>query len=159
VQAVIRHQLPADRQQATAERMITLLAAAGPGDAEDPAGWPAYAALAPHVLVTAPLSDSSPAGRQLVLNTSRYLLAHGESPAARAVCEQLLDRWRRLFGPDHPDTLAAASTFTVALVSVGEAEPARALGEDTLQRSRRVFGPDHPIPLYLTQVAGIGGRQ
>ncbi|HLK95736.1 MAG TPA: FxSxx-COOH system tetratricopeptide repeat protein, partial [Nocardioidaceae bacterium] len=150
VQAVIRHQLETDRQQATAERVVALLAAAHPGDPEDPARWPAYAALAPHVLATAPLGDHSPAGRRLVLDTIHHLQAHGDSSgshAARAGAEQLLDRCRSILGPDHPDTLTAASTLIRALVSLGQAEPARALGEDTLQRSRPVLGLDHPTTL------------
>jgi hypothetical protein len=147
VQAVICHQLPPDRQQATAERVVQLLAAAAPGDPEAPAGWPGYGELAPHVLATAPLADSSPAGRQLVLDTTRYLYARGDSSGSRAVGEQLLDRWRVILGPDHPDTLTAASTLTLDLFAVGEEELARALGEDTLRRCRRVLGPDHPITL------------
>jgi TIR domain-containing protein/tetratricopeptide repeat protein/NB-ARC domain-containing protein len=150
VQAVIRHQLDPDRQQATAARVVALLAAAHPGDPEDPARWPVYAALAPHVLATPPLGDHSPAGRRLVLDTIHHLQAHGDcsgSHAARAVAEQLLDRCRSILGPGHPDTLTAASTLIRALVSLGEAEQARALGEDTLQRCRRVLGPDHPTTL------------
>jgi hypothetical protein len=155
VQAVIRHQLDADRQQATAERVLALLAAASPGDPEDPASWVAYAQLVPHVLVTAPLGEDSPAGRHLVLDTARFLHAKGDSPGSCAVCEQLLDRWRAILGPDHPDTLTAASALTLALAlaQLGEAKPARALGRDTLQRSRRVLGPDHPITRYLARVA------
>jgi hypothetical protein len=152
---VIRHQLSPDEQQATAERVVALLAAAHPGDPEDPARWPAYAALAPHVLATAPLGDHSPAGRRLVLDTILYLQNHGDDRASRTVAEQLLDRWGALLGPDHPHTLTAASTLIRALVSLGEAEPARALIEDTLQRCRRTLGPDHPTTLYLTQDAGI----
>src|SRR3954454_12410145 len=101
VQAVIRHQLPPDRQQATAERVLALLAAAAPGEPDHPASWgryaplapplratappaapahPAswvgYARLAPHVLATAPLADHSSAGQQLALGTTRYLQAH-----------------------------------------------------------------------------------
>jgi hypothetical protein len=148
VQAVIRHQLPSDRQQATAERVVALLAAASPGEPENPANWAAYAQLAPHVLATAPLGAPSPAGRQLVLDTIRYLQAHGDSHGSRTVAEQLLDRWRPILGPDHPDTLAAASILTLALFAVGEAAPARALGEDTLQRCRRVLGPDHATTLW-----------
>src|SRR3954468_644580 len=150
VQAVIRQQLPADRQRATAEQVLALLATAAPGDPEDPASWAGYARLAPHVLATAPLGDHSPAGRRLVLDTIRHLQAHGDSSgshAARAVAEQLLDRCRSSLGSDHPDTLTAASTLIRALVSLGEAEAARALGEDTLRRCRRVLGPDHPTTL------------
>jgi hypothetical protein len=143
VQAVIRHQLPPDRQQATEQRVVALLAAAAPGDPDNPARWAAYTALAPHVLASAPLGDSSPAGRQLVLDTIRYLQAHGDSHAGRAVSEPLLDRWRSLLGPDHPDTLAAASALILALRSVGEAAPARTLGQETVHRCRLVLGPDH----------------
>ena len=148
VQAVIRYQLPPDRQQATAQQVVALLAAASPGDPHSPAGWPAYAALAPHVLATAPLADSSAASRHLVLDTAHYLQAKGDSHASRVVSGQLLDRWREVLGPDHPDTLTAASTMTLGLIQLGEAKAARALGEDTLRRGRRVFGPDHPTTLW-----------
>ncbi len=147
VAAVIRHRLRPEEQQATAEQMVALLAAAAPGAPDDPVNWAPYAELAPHVLATAPQEDPSPAGRQLVLDTARYLHAHGDSSGSRAVCEQLLDRWGALLGPDHPDTLAAASTLILALFSVGEVEPARVLGEDILQRCHRVLGPDHPAAL------------
>jgi hypothetical protein len=147
VQAVIRHQLPPDRQQVTAQRVVALLAAAAPGDPEDPVSRDGYAQLAPHVLATNPLGDSSFAGRHLILDTLRYLQAHGDSSGSRAVSEQLLDRWRSILGPDHPDTLTAAASLTLALDQLGEAEPARALSEDTLQRARRVLGLDHSITL------------
>jgi len=153
---VIRQQLPSDRQQATAERVVALLAAASPGDPEDPASSPGYAQLAPHVLATAPHGDFSPASRQLVLDTTRYLQAHGDSHASRILSEQMLDRWRSGLGPDHPDTLTAASCLILELISVGEAESARALGQDTLQRCRRVLGPDHPITHFLTQAFSNG---
>jgi DNA-binding SARP family transcriptional activator len=149
VQAVIRHQLPRDRQQVTVQRVVGLLSAASPGDPEDPASWTAYALLAPHVLAIASLSDRCPTGRHLVLNTAHYLHAHGDSHAGRAVCQQMIDRWRSIIGPDHPDTLTAASRLTLALFSVGEAEQARTLGQDTLQRSRQVLGPDSPTTLEV----------
>jgi hypothetical protein len=138
VQAVIRQQLSPERQQATTQRVIELLAAASPGDPDNSASWPGYVQLAPHVLATAPLGDASPAGRHLVLDTIRYLQAHGDSHASRAVGAPLLDRWREILGPDHPDTLTAASILTLALVQLGEMEAARDLGEDTLQSSRVV---------------------
>ncbi|SDZ02097.1 NB-ARC domain-containing protein [Geodermatophilus africanus] len=50
VQAVIRHRLPLDRQQASAHQVVAVVAAASPGDPEDPVSWAGYAQLAPHVL-------------------------------------------------------------------------------------------------------------
>jgi TIR domain-containing protein len=52
VQAVIRHQMAPDRQQTTAQQTVALLAAAAPGDPEDPAGWRRYSRIASHVLAT-----------------------------------------------------------------------------------------------------------
>jgi hypothetical protein len=147
VQTVIRHQLPPDRQQAISQPVVALLAAASPGDPEDPASWTTYAKLAPHVLATAPLGDSSVAGRRLVLDTARCLQTHGDNRASRAVCEQLLDRWQPMLGPDHPDTLAAATSLTLALTQLGQPASARALGQETLHRSRCVHGPDHGTTL------------
>jgi hypothetical protein len=147
VQAVIRTQLPPDRQQATAGRVVELLAAASPRDPEEPASWAGYAQLAPHVLASAPLGDRSSAGRRLVLDTVRYLQAHGEVHASRAVSEQLLDRWREILGPDHPDTLTVASRLPFSLIFTGKGQLARGLGQDTLQRCRRILGPDHPTTL------------
>ena len=135
--------------------LLALLTATSAGDPEEAASWGAYAQLAPHVLITVPLADHSPACRRLILNTSRYLQTHGDGHASRAVCEQLLDRWRASLGPDDPDTLTAATILTRALIQLGEAEPARTLGEDTLQRARRVLGPDHAVTLFLAQTAGI----
>jgi class 3 adenylate cyclase len=148
VQAVIRHRLPPDRQQSTADRVVSMLAAASPGDPEDPAGWVGYAQLSSHVLATAPLGDHLPAGRRLLLDTTRYMHAHGDSAGCRTVGEPLLERWRSTLGLDHPDTLTAASILALSLNELGEAESARTLGEDTLQRARRVLGADHPTTLW-----------
>jgi hypothetical protein len=152
VQAVIRNQLLPDRQQATADRVVALLAAASPGDPEDPLSWAGYTQLTAHVLATASWGDQSPAGRQLLLDSAHYLHAHGDSSSSRTVGELLLDRWRSSLGPDHADTLTAASILTLALNVLGEAGPARDLGEDTLRRCRRVLGPDHPTTLWAAAV-------
>jgi TIR domain/Tetratricopeptide repeat len=147
VQTVVRQQVAPDRQQATSQQVVALLAAAAPTDPDDSASWPVYARLAPHILATVSLADFLPAGRPLILGITRYLHAHGDSHAGRAVAEQLLDRWRTILGLDHPDTLTAASILTLYLISLGEAESARTLGQDTLRRCHRVFGPDHPTTL------------
>jgi hypothetical protein len=149
VQAVIRHHLPPERQQATAERVVALLAAACPGDPEDPTSWPGYAQLVPHVFAAGTLVDFSPAGRQMVLGTAHYLEAHGDGSGSRAVATRLLDRWQSVLGPDHPTTLVAAAVLIQALGVGGEAKAARDLGEDTLDRCRRVLGPDHRYTLAV----------
>jgi class 3 adenylate cyclase len=147
VQAVIRHRLPSDRQAETADRVVVLLAAASPGDPEDPSRWPRYAQLSSHVLATAQSADHSTAGRHVLLDTVAYLQAKGDHAGSRAVGEPLLERWRSILGRDHPDTLTAASRLSLALFSAGQGQTARPLGDDTLQRCRRVLGPDHATTL------------
>jgi hypothetical protein len=84
------------------------------------------------------------------------LRARGDSSDSRAICERAFESWQAILGPDHPDTLTAASSLTGALAQVGEVESARVLGEDTLQHCRRMLGPDNPITLYLTEAASAG---
>jgi hypothetical protein len=146
VQAVIRHQLPPDRQRATAERVVALLAAAAPGDSENPASWAAHARLASHVLASAPFGDhpdTLTAASTLMVTLDQL----GEDEAARALGEDTLERCRRVLGPDHPTTLWLAAALILTRVAMGAAEAGRALGEDTLERLRRVLGPDHPTTL------------
>ncbi|MGY1602367.1 FxSxx-COOH system tetratricopeptide repeat protein [Geodermatophilus sp. SYSU D00815] len=156
VQAVVRHRLPDDRQRARIHDAVALLAAALPGDPEDQSTWTAYARLGAHVLAVARQADGSPAGRRMVLDTARYLHARGDTHACRAVCEELLDRWRSVLGPDDPDTLTAAGTLVLTLYVLGEQESAVVpLGEDTLRRCHRVLGPEHPVTLLTaTNLAG-----
>jgi DNA-binding SARP family transcriptional activator len=147
VQAVIRLQLSPGQQRTIAEQAAALLAAAAPADGESPASWAAYAELAPHVLANAPRADHTPAARQLILDTAYYLYASGDEKGSRTVSEQFLNRWRAALGPDHPDTLSAATNLSLNLFTLGEAKQGRALGEDTLRRSRRVLGADNPATL------------
>jgi putative methionine-R-sulfoxide reductase with GAF domain len=61
--------------------------------------------------------------------------------------EDILTRYRRVLGEDHPETLRSAHNLAVGLRALGEHEQARQLHEDTLTRRRRVLGEDHPDTL------------
>ena len=69
--------------------------------------------------------------------------------AARDLHQDTLDRYRRVLGEDHPDTLRAAVQLAFDLSALGEYQAARELDEDTLARYRRVLGEDHPDTLTL----------
>jgi len=133
-----------DQRAATA---VALLAAAYPGDPHQAANWAAYGRLAPHILAASPLGDARQDSRVLLVRTITYLLNAGD--AARSLALELHERWRRVLGPDHPDTLTAAASLTATLIYLGKDEQAQVVGEDALRRARRVLGPDHPLTLRL----------
>ena len=89
-------------------------------DPEDPATWPDYAALTPHLAATA-----------------AHLASVGgvdEPDRFRG----LLDRWcwfRRVLGPDHPDTLRTAGNLAAHLRALGGDAEAERLEED-IRRGR-----------------------
>lgn len=91
VQTVIRHRLPADRQEIVLARVVGLLAAAHPGF-DDPANRAAYARLvAPHLFGIGSLTDQLPEGRRLMLATVlpvTYLGNRGDAQASKRRCDR-----------------------------------------------------------------------
>ena len=84
VQAITLDQLPADEAAAWRRAAAAVIEAALPGDPEDPAAWPVFAALLPHAQAAlAPASDGMD-------QIARYLGATGNYAAARAVQQQVL---------------------------------------------------------------------
>ena len=89
VQTVIRHRLPADRQEAVLALVIALLAA-HPGF-DDPANRAAYARLAPHPVRHRFFDRPAPEGRRLMLATVlpvTYLGNRGDAQASKRRCDR-----------------------------------------------------------------------
>jgi len=161
LQAVIRHRLPPDREDAIGALAATVLAACDPGDPSNPDNWPSYSKLAPHLLATARWGEHNPAWRTMLLDTIRYFGVRGDARASRQIAQQSLERWVVALGSTHPSSLSLASTLTAALAWLGEGERACELGRDTLHKSRQTLGPDHPTTLgaatYLTSALAWTG--
>jgi hypothetical protein len=108
---------------------VRLLRAAVPADATDPAGWPTWRRLLPHVLAATdperPLDGVLVEVGGLLEGAACYLRRRGEPRAARALFEDAYDLYRRRLGPDHPDTLLAARTLADDLLALGDNEHAR----------------------------------
>jgi hypothetical protein len=84
-QAILRDRLTPDRSAAIRERTEAMLTASEPGDPDDPATWPRWAWLVPHLLAAELGAASSPALRQLACQACQacqachYLLACGDT--------------------------------------------------------------------------------
>ncbi|MBV9011111.1 MAG: tetratricopeptide repeat protein [Pseudonocardiales bacterium] len=158
VQAILRNN-PA-RSTPTTEEMTTLarrlLREAVPAEPWDnPASWPAWRQLLPHVLaVTDPTHPTHPTDPDdtlevawLLDRAATYLHTRGEPRSARALFERAHQLRRCRLGEDHPDTLESAHNLARDLGMLGEYQQAHTLNEDTLTRCRRLLGEDHPDSL------------
>ena len=58
----------------------------------------------------------------------------GRYAEARDLSQDTLDRYRRVLGEDHPETLRTATHLACTLHSLGHLQAARDLNQDTLDR-------------------------
>jgi transcriptional regulator with XRE-family HTH domain len=146
-QAILRDRLTPGQAAATRNRTESILAASDPGDPDDPATWPTWARLMPHLLHAGLAATGNPALRQLACDGCRYLIARGDTRTAFDLASDLRQRWRDRLGADHEHTLAIGDPLGWALVEMGCYAEARDLAQDILVRKRRILGEDHPSTL------------
>jgi hypothetical protein len=121
-----------------------LLIAAQPSDrGPDPACWPRWSMLLPHILACDPAGTDNPQLQWLAYHAGWYRLERGDARTALPLAEQLHTAWTARHGPDDPTTLAAAALLGNAHRELGHYTQARRLDEDTLARRRRLLGDDH----------------
>jgi len=115
--------------------VVRLLRAAVPTDPREPASWPAWRELMPHVLAATdpgrPLDDVAVEVGWLLHQAAVFLRARGEQESARALLEDAHDLYRRKLGRDHPETRTAALALADNLRALGHSDQAGRLLEDT----------------------------
>ena len=146
-QAILRNRFTAEQAAATRACTEAILAAADPGDPPNPVTWPRWAQLMPHLLAADLAGTDNRGLRWMACNACWYLLARGDTRAARDLAADLRQHWRDRLGDDHENVWAAAHFLASALREMGRYAEARELDEDTLTRHRRVLGEDHPDTL------------
>jgi non-specific serine/threonine protein kinase/serine/threonine-protein kinase len=82
-----------------------------------------------------------------LLNLAIVSEMEGHLDEATKLHEEALELRRRVFGPDHPDTLESMSNLGDAYSHTGRRAEAENLLRETLAARRRVLGPDHPDTL------------
>ncbi len=112
----------------------------------NPATWPMWRQLLPHVLAVTNTSrdlDRTSADIPVLLDrAAMYMQTRGEPRPARPLSERAFMLHQRLLGDDHPNTLHSAHNFALNLSALGEYERARQLYEQILPHYRRVLGED-----------------
>ncbi|MEV0533900.1 FxSxx-COOH system tetratricopeptide repeat protein [Kitasatospora sp. NPDC050463] len=150
VQAVVRDELGTPLDRALAKHTVhRILTGARPlvGETDDPANWPAFEEIWPHLEPSeAPLCDE-PETRVLLIDRVRYLWKRGELNQALAVGRSLDALWVEQLGSDDEQTLLLRFQTANVLRAQGKHAAALALDEFTLARQRALLGEHHPHTL------------
>ncbi|MFI1726666.1 FxSxx-COOH system tetratricopeptide repeat protein [Streptomyces sp. NPDC020489] len=147
VQAVIRSQMPGEKQREARHVVHTVLAGARPDSDEpidDPTTWPRFAVIWPHLSASDVRNCREAEARRLLIDRVHYQWKRGDFVAARCLAEDLLQHWKPLLGVDDVYYLYLRFHLANILRSQGRYVEAREIGEDLLERQRRELGEQHP---------------
>ena len=142
-QAILRDRLTPEQAAATRATTEAILSATQPGDADDPASWPAWARLMPHVLDADLTATTNSNLRQLACHASAYLVLRGDARTAYDLTTRIYQPWRHRLGDDDPHTWSIGNYLAWALRLMRRYVEARDLDQDILAHRRRVLGEDH----------------
>ncbi|MFE6825947.1 FxSxx-COOH system tetratricopeptide repeat protein, partial [Streptomyces sp. NPDC057690] len=158
VQTVARTPEPTDPQRAPdpinrANRQATIaLRDALPDDPEgNPADWPRWRELLPHIdalaSATDPLLAETEATGHVLHRTALFLQGHGQATRAITYLQRAEQIRQRVLGEEHPDTLVTRNDLAGAYQSAGDLRRAITLYEETLSDRVRLLGEEHPDAL------------
>jgi tetratricopeptide (TPR) repeat protein len=154
LQTVIRAALDLEAERAWAATAVRLLRAGFPTESGkvEVAAWPECERLLPHVLTVADYGrrlDVEPVAWLWLLHQAAvYLRSRGQYRQAVTLQAEALAGRRRLFGEDHPDTLASLHSLAVVNRNLRDLQNARQLFLQALTARERVLGDDHPDTLW-----------
>ena len=164
IQAILRDRLTPAQAAATRERVEAILAASNPRDPSNPATWPRWAQLMPHLLVADLATSTDPGPRWLAINACGYLLARGDARSSHDLAANVHSQWRKRLGDDEETVMAMAHQLAWTLQNLARYTEARDLEQEVVVRARRVLGEDSRNTLiYANSLAislhGLGDVQ
>lgn len=116
-----------------------------PDNPQDPATWPEYDLLIPHIRATTDIS--AVADDDTYWRAATFLERRGDSRTARLFWEDIEEAARGAYGIDDSRTLAAAGNLAVSHAGSGSLREAAELEERVLASRLRTLGDSHPDTL------------
>jgi CO dehydrogenase nickel-insertion accessory protein CooC1 len=161
LQAVVRERMSNEEVASAQHQVHLVLARSRPrGEVDDPAHWPQFRELWPHLVTSDAVSCTDEAVRQLLIDRVRYLWLRGDLDQGEQLGGQIAAAWAselaRLEAADvdvtSRDSLRRQLLhlrFNLANVirSQGRFDEARKIDEEVLAEQTALLGPRHPHTL------------
>lgn len=93
--AILRDWFTPERSVAARALAGIILVANDPGDSADPACWPGWAQILPHILAIEPSAGDNPSLRRLTSDATWYVLRRGDIRGGYDPAKDLYDQWMR----------------------------------------------------------------
>jgi tetratricopeptide (TPR) repeat protein len=81
-------------------------------------------------------------------NLGQLLQDQGQLEEATLLLRDALERYRRVLGDDHPDTIGSINSYGMVLGTAGDVQASEPFHREALERSRQVLGENHPDTLF-----------
>ncbi|WP_184924201.1 FxSxx-COOH system tetratricopeptide repeat protein [Kitasatospora gansuensis] len=160
VRAAVRAEMDEYAQMDAMHLAHRILTGARPalGGIDDPANWPKFERIWPH-LVPSEAQDCGEADtRELMIDRVRYLWHRDELDQARDLGGSLDAAWTDRHGPDDLQTLLLRVQLANVLRAQGDYTRARALDEAVLERQRELLGEGRPETLMTASALAADFR-
>src|SRR5262249_12431558 len=157
IQKLLRDELTEDEADEIRHEVHLLLAAADPGDPEEPENWPKYHELLAHLEPSEVAKSQDSEARRLVQNVIDYLYYIGDFTTCINEIERALER-RGEPGKDDRDVLIMLGQKAMVLWALGRYNEAATIRQDILERAQKALGPDDEYTLHTTNGYGADLR-
>jgi tetratricopeptide (TPR) repeat protein/cellulose biosynthesis protein BcsQ len=162
VQAVVSAQMSPEERAEACHGVHRILRGAKPAQdgtdmpTDDPANWPIFEQILPHLEPSRAAACTESETRQLLTELVRYLWQRSEFSRALALGEKLSEHWLKMFGPDDQLLLHMRFQMNNALRSLGKFEDAYVRDRAVYNKQRALpdIGPDHSHTLLTA--GGLG---
>ncbi|GAA2139999.1 hypothetical protein GCM10009760_22800 [Kitasatospora kazusensis] len=169
VQAVVRSEMTEEEQIAAMHEVHRILVGARPalGDTDNPANWPRFEKIWPHLSPSRAQDCDERETRELLIDRVRYLWKRVDLDRARRLAEQLDETWVDRLGGEQEEVerrqlrrqiLSLNFQLGNVLRSQGNYADALALDETTLAGQKELLGEHNPYTLMTAGSLGADLR-